>query len=122
MPTIDTLKKRTDFLSVSKRGRKFVTKHMILLNARREDGGESARVGLTVTKKMGNAVVRNRIKRRLRAACREIMPEYARAGTDYVIIARASLYTIPYADITENLRFALSTIHKGARKKEMPDA
>lgn len=51
--------------------------------------GEGCRVGYTVTTKCGNAVVRNRIKRRLRALVRELFPTHARAGYDYVLIALA---------------------------------
>lgn len=87
MPTITTLKKRADFLRLN-RGRKFVADHFILRYAAGE--GAQTRVGYTVTTKCGNAVVRNRIKRRLRALVREHR-ELALAGTDYVFIARADV-------------------------------
>ncbi len=84
--TITTLKKRADFLRLNK-GSKYITPYFILRYA--PSGGEDCRVGFTVTTKCGNAVVRNRIKRRLRALTRDLMPKAATAGTDYVLIARA---------------------------------
>ena len=86
MPPIATLKKRADFLRLN-RGRKFMTAYFILRYA--PSAAQTVRVGYTVTTKCGNAVVRNRIRRRLRALVAEIAPEGAVAGTDYVFIARA---------------------------------
>lgn len=85
MPTITTLKKRADFLRLN-HGKKFVTDHFILRYA--PSGDAMTRVGYTVTTKCGNAVIRNRIKRRLRALVRE-HKELAVPGMDYVFIARA---------------------------------
>ena len=61
----------------------------VLLVRKREDGDSTMRVGFTVTKKIGNAVVRNRMKRRLRAIAREILPVEGIAGADHVLIGRA---------------------------------
>lgn len=84
--TISTLKKRADFLRLN-RGHKFITPFFILRYA--PTAGEGAcRIGYTVTTKCGNAVVRNRIKRRLRMLVRELKGNVA-PGTDYVLIARA---------------------------------
>nr|WP_245803135.1 ribonuclease P protein component [Acuticoccus yangtzensis] len=80
------------------------------LQARRRDADESAadgaRVGFTVTKKIGNAVVRNRIKRRLRALAFQFSDEFDSA-TDYVIVARRDALGAPFADLGEELRQAL---------------
>lgn len=85
-----TLTKRADFLRLN-RGKKTMAPYFILRSAPfppgREDG--HCRVGYTVTTKCGNAVVRNRIKRRLREAVRATFPEAAKPGMDYVLIARA---------------------------------
>lgn len=70
------------------------------------------RVGYTVTKKMGGAVQRNRIKRRLRAAVREVFPTHAMPGHDYILIARQKSLNAPFHELTEHLRFALSHLHK----------
>ena len=65
------------------------------------------RLGLTVTKKLGNAVRRNRIKRRLRAAAREIFPHFGENGTDYVIVARGAAYDRNYAMLLDDMKGAL---------------
>ena len=61
----------------------------VLLVRDREDGDPAIRLGITVTKKIGGAVVRNRMKRRFRALAREILPGSGRPGADYVLIGRA---------------------------------
>lgn len=61
----------------------------VLLVRDREDGDPAIRLGITVTKKIGGAVVRNRMKRRFRALAREILPGSGRPGVDYVLIGRA---------------------------------
>lgn len=60
----------------------------VLLVRQRGDGDETMRVGFTVTKKIGGAVVRNRMKRRLRALARELLPEAGLRGADHVLIGR----------------------------------
>ena len=84
------LKTRADFLRLS-RARRQATGTMIVQARRRPEGappGRDIRVGYTCSKKVGNAVARNRAKRRLRAAAREILPAKGRAGWDYVLIGR----------------------------------
>jgi len=71
------------------------------------ENGETARFGLTVTKKLGGAVRRNRIRRRLRAAVKAIFPGYARAGADYVLIARAAAYDRDYVELLDDMKRAL---------------
>ena len=88
MLTITTLKNRADFLRLN-RGHKYLTDYFILRSGKNPAPSEEARVGYTVTTKCGNAVARNRIKRRLRALVKELAPHLAQAGTDYVLIARA---------------------------------
>lgn len=86
MTEFSTLKQRADFLRLN-RGYKFTTDALILRYLPTAGEGQ-CRVGYTVTTKCGNAVVRNRIKRRLRALVRELAAECV-AGTDYVFIARS---------------------------------
>jgi ribonuclease P protein component len=74
---------------------------------RKVEQGVDCRVGFTVTKKVGNAVERNRIKRRLRAAAREILPAQARCGYDFVLIGRKGTLTRPFADLKSDLVQAL---------------
>jgi ribonuclease P protein component len=77
----------------------------------RGDGGQ-VRFGVTATKKVGNAVARNRAKRRLRALAREVLPEGGRPGWDYVLVARPdSTATLPYDDLRRDLARMLARIH-----------
>jgi ribonuclease P protein component len=115
---IVTLKKRADFLRLSKSGKKFATPVYLLLAAPNpiKDALE-IRIGYTVTTKIGNAVVRNRVKRRFREAVRNIFPEHARTGVDYVLIARSKAPDVLFPDLIESLRFALIHLHKPQKKK-----
>jgi ribonuclease P protein component len=79
----------------------------ILLVRPREDGDATMRLGITVTKKIGNAVVRNRMKRRLRALARTVLPEDGRAGSDHVLIGRAAGIERDYATLGSELTAAL---------------
>jgi len=83
-----TLKKRADFVAANS-GKRATTPGFILLARHREDSDSSMRVGFTVTKKIGGAVIRNRMKRRFRALAREIVPTKGIAGADHVMIGRA---------------------------------
>src|SRR5690348_17980297 len=83
-----TLKRRADFLAANG-GRRASTPGFILLVRDRKDAHPAMRVGFTVTKKIGGAVVRNRMKRRFRALAREIVPSMGFAGSDHVMIGRA---------------------------------
>lgn len=65
------------------------------------------RVGFTASKKVGNAVARNRAKRRLREVARLVMAEHARAGHDYVLIARETTGDRPWPDLLNDVRRAL---------------
>src|SRR5437763_10262668 len=85
---LTTIKKRADFLAANS-GRRVPTPGFVLLVRDREDANPSMRVGFTVTKKIGGAVVRNRMKRRFRALAREIVPIKGFAGADHVMIGRA---------------------------------
>src|SRR5215203_2427428 len=83
-----TIRKRADFLAANA-GRRAATAGFVLLVRDRQDGDPAKRVGFTVTKKIGGAVVRNRMKRRFRALAREIVPAHGQAGADHVMIGRA---------------------------------
>ena len=82
------LRKRADFLAAN-RGQRIAMPGFVLQLRPRGDGDDAMRVGFTVTKKIGGAVVRNRMKRRLRALARELLPERGLAGADHVLIGRS---------------------------------
>ena len=101
------LKKRRDFLFVARKGRKWATPGLVLQawsparGDQLEDNTKSSleqsvRIGYTVSRKVGNAVARNRAKRRLRAVAGQVLPAHARAGTDIVIIGRVATLTRPF--------------------------
>ncbi|CAM3037981.1 Ribonuclease P protein component [Sphingomonas antarctica] len=100
-----TLSRRADFLAANK-GRRRVTPGFILLTHIRE-GDAEPRVGFTVTKKIGNAVVRNRMKRRFRALAREVIAPVAQNNRDYVLIGRAGGIERDYATLARELAAAL---------------
>lgn len=109
------LKKRGEFLAAARKGRKAVTPGLVLQALRRKDGDDEARparFGLTASRKVGNAVTRNRARRRLRAAAAELLPEFGRAGTDYVLIARGDTPARPYRELLQDLRSALAKVEE----------
>jgi ribonuclease P protein component len=110
---LERLKRRPEFLRVAASRRKFVAPGLIL-QARRRDGsggdGTGPRVGFTVSRKVGNAVARNRARRRLRAAADQVMPRHAAAGEDYVLIGRAGTLTRPFVDLVADLEAGLKRL------------
>lgn len=78
----------------------------------RADGDEAKRVGFTVTKKIGGAVVRNRMKRRLRAIAREILPAGGFAGSDHVLIGRAGGIERDFDLLRQELTRALDKLRR----------
>lgn len=80
----------------------------VLLVRDRDDGDASIRVGYTVTKKIGGAVVRNRMKRRFRALSRELLPDFGRAGADHVLIGRAGGVEREFSLLRDDLGRALA--------------
>jgi ribonuclease P protein component len=75
-------------------------------------GDKAVRVGFTASRKVGNAVLRNRAKRRLRAAAAAVLARDGSTGTDYVLIARAGTGERPYAELVHDLEAALRQIDR----------
>jgi ribonuclease P protein component len=84
----------------------------VLLVREREDDDPTMRLGITVTKKIGGAVVRNRMKRRFRALARELLPSSGIQGADYVLIGRAGGIERPFADLSAELSRALAKLRR----------
>ena len=76
----------------------------------RGDDNPAKRVGFTVTRKIGNAVVRNRCKRRLRALARQVLPTAGLSGADHVLIGRSECPTRPFATMADELAAACARI------------
>lgn len=80
----------------------------MLLVRDRKDGSEEMRYGLTVSRKVGGAVVRNRMKRRFRELCRAILPDHGMPGADHVLIGRQSGIERDFSKLGDDLRDALA--------------
>ena len=88
MPTPpQRLKRRAEFLRVASKGRKAPMPGVVLQALKRDDDAP-ARIGFTVTKKVGNAVIRNRTRRRLKEAARLLLGQRGLSGVDLVLIGR----------------------------------
>ena len=101
------LVRRAEFLAANS-GKRVPMPGFVLLVRPRDDADAAMGVGFTVTKKIGGAVVRNRMKRRLRALAREIMPNAGVPGADHVLIGRSGGIERDYALLGSELRKALA--------------
>ena len=109
---LTVLTKRADFVRASHALRQGTPG--IHLQARERAQGEAAgmRVGFTCSKKVGNAVARNRAKRRLREVARQVLPEQVRDGWDYVLVGRHDVTaSLPFDALVADLRRALRKVH-----------
>lgn len=113
MAAVERLKRRPDFLRVAGGRRKWVAPGLILQALGQDESLSSTggiapvRVGFTASAKVGNAVVRNRARRRLRAAAASVMPLHARPAHDYVLIARAGTLQRRFVDLVADLEAGL---------------
>jgi ribonuclease P protein component len=139
---VGRLTKRPEFLRVAAGRRKWVTPGMVVQARARDeappasaaaalnasDGAAATpeqdppRVGITVSRKVGNAVQRNRARRRLRAAAREALSEVGAPGVDYVLIGRATTLTRAYPDLLADLRQAVGKLARSGRTAQTGDA
>ena len=104
---LGALKKRQDFLALRQSRAFRFPAFMIAARKMRESSSSQARFGITVTRKVGGAVERNRIKRRFRSAIREVFPQHAESGVDYVIIAHKKALFCDYNELLDDLKRAL---------------
>ncbi len=108
---LERLKTRRQFLHVAGAGRKWVAPGLILQVCPHEgDEAVDVRVGFTVSRKVGGAVVRNRARRRLRQAAERVMPDQAAGARDYVLIGRRSTIERPFGDLVADLETALARL------------
>ena len=110
---LPVLKKRKEFVQIAEQGRKFITSGLVLQVLPRDEEnkfGDVIRVGFTTTKKVGNAVKRSRVRRRLRVLAWEILPLMGTPGCDYVLIGRTATFDKPFDELKKDLTFALKKI------------
>ena len=105
--SVSRLKRRDEFLRVAAGRRKWAAPGLVLQVLRRDGDAEDVRVGFTVSKKVGGAVERNRVKRRLRAAVDRLVPAHARPGLDYVVIGRRQALGRKFPDLVADLEAAM---------------
>jgi ribonuclease P protein component len=109
------LRQRADFLAAA-RGAKAPCAGFVLQANQREPEGP-ARIGFTVSRKVGTAVERNRVRRRLREVVRLTPPDRIRPGHDYVLIGRRAALELPFGQLVENFETALRRIHAGPGRR-----
>ncbi len=103
---ISRIQVRKDFLAAAKAP--YQARGAVVVQDRnRNDAETGVRAGFTATKKIGNAVARNRAKRRLREAARLLLPTHGQAGHDYVFIARAGTIDRDWAGLLDDVEAAL---------------
>jgi ribonuclease P protein component len=108
------LKQRADFLAAAAGSRAPAGGFVLQARDRHEDG--PVRVGFTCSKKVGNAVERNRVRRRLKEAVRRSASHYMRCGHDYVLVGRRAALTVDFARLTGDLEQSLARLH--ARRQD----
>jgi ribonuclease P protein component len=120
-PRLATLKQRAEFLRL-RNGARCATAAFVLEGKRRgeREGAmtDNPRFGFTVSRKVGGAVERNRIKRRLRAAVRDVVREHARPDFDYVLIARRTALDAAYGALVADLVRALGRVHASPAERQ----
>ncbi len=108
-PPPQRLKRRAEFLRTASKGSKAAVHGLVLQALPREDG-HAARLGFTVTKKVGNAVIRNRTRRRLKEAARIFLREHPVSSVDLVLIGRDTTRSRLFTDLIGDFRRALAKL------------
>lgn len=118
MSNLERIKTRKEYLAIAATGRRWVTPAFVIQTKESGDKDSAPHVGFTVTKKVGNAVIRNRVRRRLKEAAREIIPFKASRGWEYVLIGRHTCLDITYERIKSDLKWALKKLDAKADLKD----
>ncbi|NWG72508.1 MAG: ribonuclease P protein component [Parvularculaceae bacterium] len=108
------MRRRADFLAL-RQAQGCSTKSFLAVKRPRNDDDSTIRFGFTVTKKIGKAVRRNRIRRRLREAARAVGPGHGEPGCDYVLIARAAAADRGWSALLDDLRRALLSLARNPK-------
>jgi len=113
-PALRRLTKRAQFLFV-RQGARAVRPHVLIEACRRQESGPMG-LGFTASKKVGNAVLRNRARRRLREAARQLLPQYGVPGVDYVLVARQTTPDAPWDALLDDVGNALIRLRADLEK------
>ena len=128
MSDMKTIPSRAGFLAARSKGAKALARGLVIQAITR--GSDDWRIGLTATKKIGNAVTRNRARRRMRALARDHLSPLAKNGIDYVLIARHDTATANWQEMANGLQKAIRYLHRtiatdtnqGAKPNAKPNA
>ena len=128
MSDMKTIPSRAGFLAARSKGAKALARGLVIQAITR--GSDDWRIGLTATKKIGNAVTRNRARRRMRALARAHLSPLAKNGIDYVLIARHDTATANWQEMANGLQKAIRYLHRtiatgtnrGAKPNAKPNA
>jgi ribonuclease P protein component len=110
LPKVFRVRRRRDFLLAARSGI-FATSGAVVIQCA-ENGEKHFRVGFTASRRVGNAVVRNRCKRRMRALAGALLEKSGLEGIDYIFIAKKTLYTMPWADLVASTQKSISFLHR----------
>ena len=113
------LRRRHEFVAVAGTRRRWVGPAFVVQAGPRGEPSEIG-IGFTASRRIGNAVARNRARRRLRAAVRALLPGLAQPGYDYVIVARPAILTCPFDLILRDLRTAFARVAPGHAAEPPP--
>ena len=111
---LEKIHKRKDFLNIQQNGNKVLMENFILYGLMYDKSYDSRlpRIGFTASKKIGNAVKRNKAKRRMRVLTQKFLKPLAKKNTDYVIIAKNKLNTSLWADLEKEMLQSIKSLHK----------
>ncbi len=115
----ETFKRRAEFLKLAARGRKLARPGFVL-QLLHQGGDAPLRVGYTATKKLGNAVARNRARRRLKEAARLTFPSLDLTGIELVLVCRQDTATLPFPALCAGLKTALAEATRAEATRAKP--
>jgi ribonuclease P protein component len=122
--SVTRLKRRREFLAVAASGRRWVTPAFVLqVGPRAVAAGDDPEIGLgfTASRRVGNAVARNRARRRLAEAARKVLPGAGEPGYNYVLVARPVVLTCPFDRLLSDLTTAFARVTRQAPRARRPD-